>query len=99
MIKYLKSKYWIGYIIFVPFLIFDNIFTAKLLETVFDFLYKPEVLSIKLVLAILLTIFGMYTIITIGKIMTKFYITSIISTLMVKNLMIIGLDDIILEIG
>ena len=87
MIKYLKSKYWIGYIIFVPFLIFDNIFTAKLLETVFDFLYKPEVLNIKLVLVILLTIFGMYTIITIGKIMTKFYENKIIqqSILFLKN--------------
>ena len=78
MIKYLKSKYWIGYIIFVPFLIFDNIFTAKLLETVFDFVYKPEALNIKLVLEILITIIVMYSIITIGKVLTKFLIQKMI---------------------
>lgn len=87
MIKYLKSKYWIGYIIFVPFLIFDNIFTAKLLETVFDFVYKPEDLNIKLVLEILITIVVMYSIITIGKVLTKFFENKIIqqSILFLKN--------------
>ena len=78
MIKYLKSKYWIGYIIFVPFLIFDNILTAELLETIFNLVYRPKVLNIALVFRILITIVTMYSMITIGKILTKLFENKII---------------------
>lgn len=90
MIKYLKSKYWIGYIIFVPFLIFDNILTAELLETIFNLVYRPKVLNIALVFRILITIVTMYSMITIGKILTKLFENKIIqqSIFYLKNAVI-----------
>lgn len=78
MVKYLRSRYWIGYMIFVPFVLLDNVFTAELLERIFNFVYKPEYLNISVVIKMFIVITSMFFVIAIGIVLTKYFESKII---------------------
>lgn len=78
MVKYLRGKYWLGYMIFVPFVLLDNVFTAEVLERIFNFVYKPEYLNINVVIKMFIGITSMFFMIAIGIVMAKYFESKII---------------------
>lgn len=69
--KFLKSRLWLIYVLFVPFILFDNVVTALLAERIFNYVLTPEVFTVKFVLKVIGLIIGVYFVLNVGKTIAK----------------------------
>ena len=68
---FFRNRLWLIYVLFVPFILFDNIVTALLFERIFNYVSTPDIFTVNFVLKVIGSIVGIYFVMNIGKIIAK----------------------------